>query len=166
MTFSLRSGVQITCAAKIEEHAGNCSGFVQAVCDALCIFVPSGLNPATTSRADDQIEGLTGYSFHVPELALFIGRGSPGEANGMGLAFHGQLIICGLTSAELNAEASRRKRVVHGHVAILTGNRSATGWPEAFYGVYGSPDRAGKPGSLSNCFRRGDRDQIAYFRLG
>jgi hypothetical protein len=37
------------------------------------------------------------------------------------------------------------------------------GWPEAFWGKCGAPELAGRPGSLSKCFRAGDRPRISYF---
>lgn len=142
------------CKRKLEvdgnEH--NCSGFVRAVADDQMLFVPG-----VSGNADAQVEFMELIA-GIPRLFYFLGKGRSAEVDAVDSAGRGHLVICGMTSREL--QKNRKGTVNHGHVAIVADGWGDTGWPLAWWGQKG-----GKPGrreSLSKCFRAADRDAIKY----
>lgn len=133
------------------EH--NCSGFVRAVADDLMLFVPG-----VSSNADGQIEVMDLIS-RSPGIFGLLGRGRVAEPLAVVAAANGAFVICGMTTAEL--QKNRTKKVTNGHVAIVTGSWASTGWPNAWWGQLGGTP--GRNESLSKCFRASDRESIRYF---
>lgn len=170
--YSLHPSVMETCADEIKkpENQANCNVFLKSVFDRQCVFLPistfSFQHPEKRGTADDLMHGFNDSSLTLTDMFSFLGRGKAGEAHGVALAAAGKLVVCGLTSEELNKEATRKAQGIvtyHGHVAILSGKIAVTGWPEAYWGMHKKPEHAGKPASLSKCFRAGDRPHIAYY---
>lgn len=172
MSMTLRPSVQTTCAEEIakDENKANCNVFLKAVCEKQYIFLPtSNVGIKDTSKsgtANDLMQGFVDYSLMLSTMFTFLGRGSEGAVHAVALAKVGKLVICGLTSTELNQETSRKKEgavTLHGHVAVLTGEFGANAWPMAYWGMHKKPKEAGTPASLSLCFRRGDQPKLAYY---
>lgn len=133
------------------EH--NCSGFVRSVADDLLLLVPGA-----SANADGQLDFMQLIG-SVPGVFSFLGRGRLAESRAVTAAQQGALVICGMTSAEL--QRNRKEKIRNGHVAIVVNGWSSNGWPLAWWGQKGGT--AGRREGLSKCFRAGDRASISYF---
>jgi hypothetical protein len=92
----------------------------------------------------------------------YLGDGPSAEVEAVQLAEGGDLVICGMTKMELQANRPK-KTINHGHVAVLVGGWGKTGWPLAYWGSYGDDGVPGRNESLSISFRATDRKTIHYF---
>jgi hypothetical protein len=78
-------------------------------------------------------------------------------------ANQGHFVIGGLTADEINSAIKPgEKKTTHGHVVVVTGGISHTGWPIGYWGSHGN-GRAGKNESLSESFRHPLQQKIHYF---
>jgi hypothetical protein len=137
-------------------NQGNCSGFVKAVCDGLGVAMSAGQADAIVAYFRDSTNGWTAITDQKDGSGNVTQRKEEGAKEA---ADNGNLVLCGLTSAELGA--------ANGHVAVIISaalifsSSNNDYYPVAYWGTLGGTGGANE--CLSYSFGTGDIDRVTYF---
>jgi hypothetical protein len=161
--YSLLLSPREACEKHWNNHKGNCSGFVSAVAQELCVLLPS----VNLFTADERLPAdvMTMWiriwlpSTESPFLPIPGGHGAAITA--MAYANRGDFVIVGATSDEINKYRAPDKQTKNGHVAVVTPGLGKNGFPRGYWGSWGGEGK--KDESLSLSFNARLRDQLHYF---
>jgi cell wall-associated NlpC family hydrolase len=144
-----------TCKNDWGAHSDDCSGFVKAVCADLGVDMSPGL-------ADDIVEFFRDPANNWEQITDVIDAGgnvtTRKEEVAKERADAGELVLCGLTSAELGE--------AHGHVAVIVSgplvhsNLNDNDYPVAYWGKLGGV--GGQDQCLSFSFGPGSLNRVTY----
>ncbi len=148
-----------TCQNDWQANKADCSGFVKAVCAGLGVAMSAGMADdivAWFRTAANGWEQLTDVTDGAGNLV------TPKEQMAKDRADAGQLVLCGLTSAELGQ--------AHGHVSVVVSGPlvfshiNNNSYPTAYWGKLGGT--GGKNQGLNYSFGTGSINRVTYAAFG
>ncbi len=143
------------CQNDWEANKADCSGFVKAVCANLGVAMSAGM-------ADDIVAWFRNETNGWEQLTDGAGNMAPKEALAKDRADAGQLVLCGLTSAELGQ--------AHGHVSVVVSgplvfsHLNNNSYPTAYWGKLGGT--GGENQGLNYSFGTGSINRVTYAAFG
>lgn len=130
--------VKDCCKRLLPTYAGDCSGFVKAVCSEFGVTLTGQANSIV-----DQLTPANGWTD--------LGSGTTAGKNAADAAERGLLVVGG------------RKEIGNGHVVVVVRGTPHLGrYPHAYWGKLGDPDNAGYDRTVNWAWDSNARDSVTY----